>query len=186
MVSEGDLVRRVETGTEPDAGKSWWLDLFTSPATRQEQFIKSHGRRAEDVMTRNPLTIKKDTSLAEIATVLETNRIKRVPVLEDEQVVGIVSRANLLHGLVVSEAAEAPLNLDDRMIREAILHAVHGGVATGGSYVNVVVRNGIAKIIGSVNSDREERAILIAAETTAGVKSVENKLGRVPVWVYGY
>lgn len=184
IVSEGDLVRRVETETEPSS--SWWLDLFTTTDTLQERFIKSHGRRVADVMTKNPVTVAPDAALSEIAALLEAHRIKRVPVVADGAVVGIVSRANLLHGLAVSEAPAVPCSTDDRTLREAVQQAISEGGALGGSFVNVIVRDGVVQLVGSVNTDREERAVLVAAESVPGVKSIDNKLGRVPVWAYGY
>ena len=103
IISEGDLVRRTETGTA--ISDSWWLRLFTSAETLQERFVKSHGQRVGDVMTRNPVAARPDTPVGEIAAILERHRIKRVPVVEDGRLLGIVSRANLLHGL----ASASPL-----------------------------------------------------------------------------
>lgn len=184
IVSEGDLVRRVETETEPSS--SWWLDLFTTTDTLQHRFIKSHGRRVADVMTKNPITVAPDAALSEIAALLEAHRIKRVPVVAKGIVVGIVSRANLLHGLAMAEAPAEPCSIDDRKLRAAVQQAVVDGAALGGSFVNVIVRNGVVQLVGSVNTDREEHAVLVAAESVPGVKSIENRLGRVPVWTYGY
>lgn len=184
IVSEGDLVRRVETETEPSS--SWWLDLFTTTDTLQERFIKSHGRRVADVMTKNPVTVAPDAALSEIAALLEAHRIKRVPVVADGAVVGIVSRANLLHGLAVSEAPAVPCSTNDRTLREAVQQAISDGAALGGSFVNAIVRDGDVQLVGSVNTDREEHAVLVAAESVPGVRSIDNKLGRVPVWAYGY
>ena len=184
IVSEGDLVRRVETETEPSS--SWWLDLFTTTDTLQHRFIKSHGRRVADVMTKNPVTVQPDAALSEIAALLEAHRIKRVPVVANDQVVGIVSRANLLHGLAAAETPAVPCSTDDRTLREAIQQAISDGAGLGGSFVNVIVRNGVVQLIGSVNTDREEHAVRVAAESVPGVKSIDNKLGRAPVWAYGF
>lgn len=185
IVSEGDLVRRVETGT--DGPGSWWLDFLASPTIRQERFIKSHGRRVSDVMTRNPMTIQPDTPLAEIATILEKNRIKRLPVVDGDAVVGIVSRANLLHGLIASASMVQPSSPDDQALREAVQKAIsEADVTAGGAYLNIVVHQGVAVIIGSVSSEQEKRAIVVAAEAVPGITAVENRLGMVPVWAYGY
>lgn len=184
IASEGDLVRRVETDTTDTS--SWWLDLFTTSYTQQERFIKSHGRRVADVMTKNPVTVAPDATLSEIAALLETHRIKRVPVVDDGEVVGIVSRANLLHGLAVSEAPAVPCSIDDRKLREAVQQSISDGAALGGSFVNVIVRDGVVQLVGSVNSDLEERAVLVAAESVSGVASIDNKLGRAPAWAYGF
>ena len=98
IVSEGDLIHRVETGTERP--RAWWLEFFIGKEALAREFIKSHGRKAADVMTRLVITVKPDTPLAELASLLEKHRIKRVPVVKDGKIVGIVSRANLVQALV--------------------------------------------------------------------------------------
>ena len=98
IVSEGDLMRRPESETVRP--RSWWLELMETPEDRASQYLKSHGLTARDVMTREPITVAEDTPLEEIAMLLEQKAIKRVPVLRDGKLVGIVSRADLLHGLV--------------------------------------------------------------------------------------
>ena len=82
IVSEGDLIRRAECGADPR--RSRWLALL---ADRTAEFIKAYGTRAEDLMTRDAITVSEDASLAEIARVLETHCIKRVPVLGDDRLV---------------------------------------------------------------------------------------------------
>lgn len=94
VVSEGDLMHRGESGGERH--RSWWLALIASAEERSRDYVKNHGLRASDVMTRDPVTVGEDATLEEIAALLETHRIKRVPVLRDGRLVGIVSRANLL------------------------------------------------------------------------------------------
>ena len=115
IVSEGDLIRRAESGT---AGRrSWWLDLLAGRDATVVDYMKSHGRTAGDVMTREVLTIGERTPLAKIATLLERHRIKRVPVVRNGRLVGIVSRANLLQGLVAEKAASGAGTLTDARIR---------------------------------------------------------------------
>ena len=182
IVSEGDLVRRVETGTAP--GKSWWLALFTGTADRQAQFVKTHGRRASDVMTPDPVTVEPGTPLDKVARTLEAHRIKRVPVVFNGRMVGIVSRANLLHGLASAGPADAAATVDDRAIRDAILETISDELGVSSVYVNVIVRNGVVELWGSVDNDAKAHAIVVAAETTEGVKRVVNHIGRVPNWAY--
>jgi CBS domain-containing protein len=172
IVSEGDLMRRAEAGTDRQA--SWWLELFASSEEKARDYAKSHGLTAKDVMTRSLVTVTEDATLGEIATLLERRRIKRVPVVRDGAIVGIVSRANLLHGLVAREASPAA-TADDATIRE---HIVAGMKAAGisGPYVNVIVAGGVVQLWGVVASEAEKDAIRIAAETAPGVKTVENNV----------
>ena len=113
MVSEGDLMRRVEAGT--GRKRPWWLAILTGREVLASEFIKEHSRRVADVMTRNVLTAAPDTPLSTIANLLERNAIKRVPIVEDGKVVGIVSRANLLQALAsLSNQTQAATPIDDR------------------------------------------------------------------------
>jgi len=176
IVSEGDLMRRAEPGTERH--RSWWLDLLASPDDKARDFAKSHGLTAKDVMTRPVVTATEDTPLAEIATLLERFRIKRVPVLRDGAIVGIVSRANLLHGLVAKEAAPATTP-DDATIRRHVIDRVkEAGIDEG--YINVIVAGGVVHLWGLLDSQVEKEAVRIAAQTAPGVRAVENNLGVLP------
>src|SRR5262252_1884320 len=100
MVSEGDLLHRTETGTE--RRRAWWLDMVSSTNKLAGEYIKSHSAKVKDVMTRDVLSVTEETAVADIAVLLETNRIKRVPVVRDGKIVGIVSRANLVRALAMT------------------------------------------------------------------------------------
>jgi CBS domain-containing protein len=172
IVSEGDLMRRAEAGTERRS--SWWLELLAGPEEKAHDYARSHGLTAKDVMTRAVVTVSEDAPLGQIATLLEEHRIKRVPVVRDGAIVGIVSRANLLHGLVAKEAAPAAA-ADDAAIREHVI----GGVKEAGiaePYLNVVVAGGIVHIWGLIGSEAQKDAIRVAAETAPGVKAVQNNV----------
>lgn len=183
IVSEGDLVRRIETGTEPRT--SWWLSLFGTNAERDVEFIKSHGRKAADVMTRNPITVAPGTPIIDVAKTLEKRRIKRVPVVSEGRLVGIISRANLLHGLASAPPPNKDATIDDRAIRDAILTTIREDLGISAININVIVFDGEVELWGIVDDDDKERAIIVAAETAEGVKAVESHLGRVPNWAFG-
>src|ERR1700751_1969479 len=105
MVSEGDLLHRAETGTE--RRRSWWLEMMSSTNQLAGEYIKSHRVKVKDVMTRGVLSVTEEPPVADIAVLLETNRIKRVPVLRDGKLVGIISRANLVRAraMTINEGA---------------------------------------------------------------------------------
>jgi CBS domain-containing protein len=117
VVSEGDLMRRSESGTEHRT--SWWLSLLLLPERRATDYLKTHGRRAQEVMTRALITANDDASLEEIAEILEKHRIKRVLVTREGKLVGIASRADLLHGLIARQTGVSP-SIDDRKIKATI------------------------------------------------------------------
>ncbi|MCM2328096.1 MAG: CBS domain-containing protein [Lysobacter sp.] len=176
VVSEGDLMRRTESGTERHT--SWWLNLISDPQDDARDYLKSHGLHAGEVMTRHVVSVSEEVALQEIAELLEKHRIKRVPVLRDGKVVGIVSRANLLQALVAQPKA-APVTADDRALRQDVLHALSStGART--TYVNVIVAEGIVHLWGMAHTDEERGALRVAAESVPGVKSVEEKVNVLP------
>jgi CBS domain-containing protein len=184
IVTEGDLMRRPEIGTERHRG--WWLRFFGDERARAEEYARAHGSRAEQVMTRNVVSVSDETSVAEIARLLEEHHIKRVPVIRDGRVVGIVSRANLLHGLAAQHDPTPPARpMDDRSIREAALQALERDGWTAHSRLNLIVRNGVVELWGLVDSDEARRAIRVAVENVPGVTAVKDNLGRIPPWLWG-
>ena len=98
IITEGDFLRRTETGTgRPHRPR--WLEFLLGPGRLADEYVHSHSRKVEEVMTRQVVTVAEETPVEEIARLMERHRIKRVPVMRDDRVVGIVSRANLLRGL---------------------------------------------------------------------------------------
>ena len=178
IVSEGDLMRRVETDTE--SRHSWWLEAISSTQDRAREYVKSHGRKAKDVMTRGVIGVTEDTPLYEIAGLLEKHHIKRAPVTRGGRLVGIVSRANLLHGLAAKGVeVTGPGSSDDQTIRDNLLHALSKETGLDTALINVIVKDGVVQLWGLVGSDTERKAAQISAESIAGVKAVENNLGQV-------
>ncbi|MBB3189969.1 CBS domain-containing protein [Halomonas cerina] len=175
IVSEGDLMRRVESDNgEP---RSWWLRLFSGHSA--VDYVKSHGRKAREIMTPDPLTVSEDEPLHQIASQLEKRRIKRVPVVRDGRLVGIVSRSNLLRGFSVADSAPAATR-DDREIRDAILKEVDDNTDVMIDRLNIIVADGQVQLWGLVDSKEQRLAVQVAAENTPGVTSVENNLGFLP------
>jgi CBS domain-containing protein len=167
IVSEGDLLHRVETGTQrlPGRPRSWWLDTIASDRELARDYVKSHGRTAKDVMTRDVISVTETTDLAEVAMLLETNRIKRVPVLRDGKLVGIVSRANLVRALAVTESEPAvDLAADDRTIRAKLLAELMGQkwFKTQDWFkiwaADVIVRDRVVHFWLAANQTQDERA----------------------------
>ena len=179
IVSEGDLMHRAEAGTRRH--RSWWLSLFADKQTLAHEFVKEHSRKVSDVMTRNVVTAAPNAQLSAIANMLEKNRIKRVPIIENGKLVGIVSRANLLQALsalhVESRSASV---VDDSLIREAILARLENEPWSP-SLVNVTVQNGVVDIWGIADSETEKEAARVAAEVTQGVVAVKDNVVLRPV-----
>ena len=182
MVSEGDLLHRTETGTEKC--RSWWLEMMASTNQLAGDYIKSHSANVKDVMTRDVISVSDTTPLADIAILLEANRIKRVPVVRDGKLVGIVSRANLVRALAMSvNEPSSSAELDDRTIRDELLAELKAQKWAEVSPANVTVKDGVVHLWSSYLSEQEKRALVVAAENTPGVRRVEDHMRRVGVYL---
>lgn len=184
IVSEGDLLHRVETGTERRVRRrrSWWLDTIGSDEELARDYVKSHGRTAKEVMTREVISVAETTELADIATLLETKRIKRVPVVRDGQLVGIVSRANLVRALAAAGGQPMSAAADDRTIRQNLLAELKGREWVHTWAADIIVRDGVVHLWVSDDRPEEERqALRVAAENVPGVRGVEEHVVPAPV-----
>jgi CBS domain-containing protein len=173
IVSEGDLIRRSEIGTQRK--RSRWLKFLLGAGAAATEFVHEHGRRISEVMTRDPLTITEDTPLEEIVTSMETNGVKRLPVMRGDKLVGIVSRANLLQA-VASLSREIPdPTADDDHIRKRIIDGLQKNDWCPFG-LSVVVRDGIVHLGGVITEDRSRQAAIVGAENVSGVKKVHDHL----------
>jgi CBS domain-containing protein len=175
LVSEADLLHRPEIGTDRIAPHGpWWLRLFSEDRSAAE-YVKSHAGRARDIMTRDVVTVTPETPVAEIASLLETRGIKRVPVVREGRLAGIVSRSNLVQALAVKAPPEAARPEDDHAIRAALLAELERQpwwrrrVAA-----NVIVTDGIVHLWGTLESEDERQAARVAAENIPGVRGIED------------
>jgi CBS domain-containing protein len=173
IVTEGDLLRRAETGTE--RRRSRWSEWFSANSRLAAEYIKSHARRVEDIMTREVISVGELATLGEIAELMETKRVKRVPVVRDGKIVGIVSRADLLQVLASGGAVDA--NEDsDRLIRERLFAELRGQEWTSTAESNVVVSDGVVHFWGIVGSEEERTAFRVAAENIPGVRGIKDHM----------
>ncbi|MBX9827366.1 MAG: CBS domain-containing protein [Xanthobacteraceae bacterium] len=172
IVTEGDFLRRAETSTQRQRPK--WLTFLTSPGRMAEEYVQAHSRNVSDVMTADPVTVTEETSLADAVSLMEKRRVKRLPVIRGDKVVGIVSRANLLHALASLSSEARPTSLDDKTIRERIVAELDKEKWAPVRMINVVVRNGVVDIWGTITDERKRRALIVAAENVPGVKRVND------------
>jgi CBS domain-containing protein len=173
IVSEGDLMHRSEAGTE--RRHSWWLRAFMSNEALAAEYSKAHARKVADVMTRQVITAAPDTPLHEIAALLERNAIKRVPIVKDGQVVGIVSRANLIQA-VAGARTDLDVQVPDAAIRDKLLAQLKQEGWARTWLLNVTVNGGVVGLWGLAQSDAERKAIRVAAESIPGVRAVDDHL----------
>jgi CBS domain-containing protein len=177
IVTEGDFLRRAETGTERKRPR--WLEFLAGPGRLAKDYVRSHARRVDEVMTYDVETVTEDAPLGDIVALMERHRIKRVPVVRDGQVVGIVSRANLLRALAGVAAEIPPGPHSDETIREGVLAELDRQSWGARNAIDVIVRNGFVELWGTVIEARLRDAARVAAETVPGVKEVKSHI----VWV---
>lgn len=175
IVTEGDLLRRDEVSTERHRPR--WLELLVSRGRLAEEYVRAHGRKVEELMTPEVATVSEDTALEDIVALMDKRRIKRVPVLREGRIVGIVSRADILRTLA-RKLAQAAVSgtANDRTIREAILAELHDQPWASRDMIDVSVDDGIVQLRGAIFDERERTALHVAAENVPGVKGIKDRL----------
>jgi len=177
MLTEGDFLRRGELGTEPK--RSWWLELFVSPGKIADEYVHTHGRKVEEIMSDDVVTTRKAASLDEVVEAMSRHRVKRLPVVENGKVVGIVARSDLLRTLAHAQPTADPVVASDDRIRTDIEAELAKQSWSGHGSIHVNVKDGAVVLGGVILDDRERQAARVAAENVAGVKSVSDEI----VWV---
>lgn len=174
MISESDLLHRAEVGTERK--HKWWFRIFADSDALAREYAKAHGLRAHDIMSRYVVSVRDDAELRDVADILDSRRIKRVPVVREGRLVGIITRGDLVRALSQVQISKA-----DRKIDNAALHkALHDRIRTqswlNDTYINLTVNDGVVELWGLVVSTDQHRALLALVEETDGVRRVEDKL----------
>jgi CBS domain-containing protein len=178
ILSEGDLLRRAELGTEKRRSK--WMEFLLGPGRGASDYVQTHGRYVEELMTPDPYAVAPDTPLEEVVDLMEQRKIKRVPIVRGGVLVGIVTRADLLASLLAAEKATVPAAAGgDKAIRTAILAELQKNSWVPPASIRIEVVKGAVTLSGTILDERERDALRVAAENVPGVKSVKDEL----VWV---
>jgi len=175
IVTEGDFLRRDEIGTTRRRPK--WLEFLIGPGRLADEYVHTSGRKVAEVMTPEPCTVGEDDSLRTVVELMERRRIKRLPVVRNGRMVGIISRANLMHALASLAGGPAKPAGDDATIRDRALAALAKHRWALG--VNIVVKNGVAELWGTIMDERQRQACIVSVENVPGIKAVHDHL----VWV---
>ena len=178
IVSQTDLAHRSETGTEKR--RKWWLEVFAEPDAKAREYIKSHGLRAQDVMTRHIVSVSDGATLAEVADVLDAHRIRQVPVLSDGRLAGVISRADLVRKLAEVKVAVPAARPDNGALQKAIWHQIRSQPWLKSAFVNLTVKDGVVELWGAVESGEQHRALRILVEGVEGVEKIDDHLGLLP------
>jgi CBS domain-containing protein len=177
MVTEGDFLRRAETGTERRRPR--WLEFLVGEGRLADEYTHSHGRKVGEIMTTKPLAVTEETSLEEVVKVMEKRQIKRLPVVRGEEVVGIVSRANLVHALARVAREVEPVAVSDQAIRHRLVAEIAKQPWAPVALIDVIVKDGVVALWGSITDERARQAMIVAAENVPGVKRVNDHLAWV-------
>jgi CBS domain-containing protein len=173
IISEGDFIRRAEIGTQRKRGP--WLTFLVGPGRAATDYVHEQGRNVGEIMTSDLLTVTEDATLEAIVEVMEKNHVKRLPVLRGEQLVGIVTRVNLLRA-VANLARDVPdPTADDDHIRNRVFAAIEK-TDWAPIALNVTVRDGIVHLGGVISEERSRQAAVVAAENVSGVRKVHDHL----------
>jgi CBS domain-containing protein len=177
ILTEGDLLRRAETGTQKHRPR--WLEFLLGPGRLATEYVQTHGRKVEEIMTHDPVTVTEDTSLDDVVKTMEKRGIKRVPVMRGEHLVGIISRANLLRALASLSRDVGAASTGDVDIRSKLLAELQKEHWAPVGALDVIVRDGIVELWGTITDERQREALVVAAENTPGVKAVRDHLAWV-------
>jgi CBS domain-containing protein len=186
LLTEGDLLHRAETGT--DTVRLGWLQALLARGRMAEHYVHTHGRRVQDVMTQDVLTVGEASPLEDVIRIMESRHVRRVPVAEGKRLVGIVSRSDLVRalGAALDRAGAADPDQDDGAIREGILAEMARHRWAPGQNVSVAVRGGVVEFTGMIFDERMRGALRVIAEGVPGVKAVRDELDLVdPNLIYG-
>ena len=177
ILTEGDLLRRVELGTQKRRPR--WIEFLIGSGRLASEYVSACGRKVHEVMTTPVHTVTEDAPLADVVKIMELRQVKRLPVVRGDEVVGIVSRANLLRALVSIERETKPVNVTDASIRKHLLAELAKQSWAPVALVDVIVRNGVVHLWGTLTDERQRHGIRVVAENTPGTKRVEDHL----VWI---
>lgn len=174
VLSEGDFLRRQETRTQHR--RSRWLEFLMGPGRMAEEYTHTHGSKVSEVMTTEVETATEDTSLEDIVALMEKHHIKRVPIVRGAKMVGIITRANLMHAMVGLARGAKPIKESDATIREQLMKIMEEQTWAPTAMVDVQVHDGVLELWGTILDERQRDALKVAAENIPGVKAVKDHL----------
>jgi CBS domain-containing protein len=174
IITEGDFLHRREIGTE--LKRNAWLDAIFGPEQSAQDYVRAHGIRVAELMTRPPITVDADTSLDKVVHLMERHHIKRLPVLRKGKLVGIISRANLIRALASIHRASSKTSRNDQEIRKRIVADIEKQNWAYGADVMVLVRDGVVDLCGTLNDSSQRGALKALVREKSGVRKLYDHL----------
>ena len=169
IVSEADLIRRLASSDAPEPG--FLRALFYDRERAAAHYAAVHGATAADIMTRNVVTVTEEVTVEHAASVIEHRRVRRLPVVQDGVLVGILSRADLLRALLVP-----PPETSDETIRAAVGSEIARLPWADAPYVFFDVGDAVVTLYGFCHSAAVRKGLEAIAASVPGVKRVEDRI----------
>lgn len=174
IVSQSDLLYRAAAGGEPKG--QWWLDFFVDPDRIAREYAKGHGQKAHDVMSRPVVSVADEADIAEVAGVLSAHGVKRLPVIRDGNLVGIITRTDVMRALGKLEGSKPVAGSENVALQKAVLDKMRALSWLDTAYVNVEVVKGVVRLTGFIGSEDQRRALRVLAEEVVGTHNVKDEM----------
>ena len=178
IVTEGDLIRRL--ADQPPGPLTWFLNLFSQSTPLIERFSKAHGRTAQDVMTKDLVTVSETETGERIAQLMEQHHIRRVLVVKGGKLVGIVSRADLLRAVLRETRTPEEVH-DDAHINKALVTAMRAQPWVDTYWIYPGVHAGVVTFHGFARNAAMREGLAVLARSIPGVKEVQDRMDDMPL-----
>jgi CBS domain-containing protein len=175
IVSEADFLRRAELGTaKPEMN---WLGSLFLPGKAAEIYTRAHARRVDEIMSADVATIDENAGLDEAVALMESRRVKRLPVTADGETVGMIARSDFVRALALflREPYEEGF-VSDADIQRRIEADLRAQLWAPAASIRLAVENGVVSLSGVVTDQRERSAIHALVENVAGVREVHDHM----------
>jgi len=176
IVSESDLLHRVELGTAAEPKQL--MAYFSDPEAMARDFSKAHGSKVHDVMSRPVISVESDAELIDVADTFDRYKIKRVAVLKNGKLAGMITRSDLVRALSRSGGANRDLASigSDATLYKTIRDRTKQLPWIDSSYINITVSGGLARLSGFVSSKDQQSALRVLIEEIPGIAGIEDTL----------
>jgi len=174
MVSQSDLLHRAEVGTERK--HKWWFRIFADSRALAREYAKTHGLKAHDIMSRYVVSVRDDAELRDVADILDKRRIKRVPVVREDRMVGIITRGDLVRVLSQVQVSTAANRIGNAALHKKLYDRIQSQAWINDNYISLAVDDGVVEIGGFVETADQHAALRVLIEETAGVNRVDDKV----------
>ncbi|MEZ5851970.1 MAG: CBS domain-containing protein [Hyphomicrobiaceae bacterium] len=174
IISESDLLHRAEIGTEKP--RKSWLRAFADPDRLAREFAKTHGMLVDDIMSRHIVSVAEDTELQDVVNLLEKHNLKRLPVIKEGRLVGLITRGDIVRALSKKAMERVPAAVTDSDLQAQILERMKKAKWLLDSYINLTVADGVVSMWGMAVSEDQRKALTVLINETPGVKQIDDRL----------